>query len=152
MILREVAMLTIMQGTLSSLAIYTFAKNFERNSPYYDMLPSAGDFVRHPIDATRMLLEVIRLDELHTSAIVAEKRARHVDDVEKRTRYRKAHGLPAEMGIGTLLGFETKREPTEQQQQQPVAAVGAGAEPPPSELGVADEVAQGPRRKFLGIF
>ncbi|KAL2015977.1 hypothetical protein VTK56DRAFT_4490 [Thermocarpiscus australiensis] len=86
-------------GTLSGLAIWTFALNFKHTSPFADMLPSWGDYLRHPLGSARMLVEVLRLHEAHKTARIAEKRKRYVDDVAKRAAYRRAHGLPEEMGL-----------------------------------------------------
>ncbi|KAK0705284.1 hypothetical protein B0H67DRAFT_522950, partial [Lasiosphaeris hirsuta] len=101
--------MTITLGTLGALAIFTATENFKRKSPFADMLPAAGDFLRHPIEASRTLLEVIKLDELHTSAQVAARRQRHVDDVAKREVYRKAHGLSQEQGFASMFGLGNKK-------------------------------------------
>lgn len=63
------------------------------------MLPPAGDYLSHPIDSVRMLVEVMRLHEAHKTAAINEKRRRNVEDVAKRAAYRKAHGLPDAMGL-----------------------------------------------------
>lgn len=63
------------------------------------MLPPASDYLWHPISSLRMLIEVLRLHEAHKNAKISEKRKRNVDDVAKRAAYRKAHGLPDEMGL-----------------------------------------------------
>ncbi|KAK3683776.1 hypothetical protein B0T22DRAFT_443783 [Podospora appendiculata] len=89
----------VTMGTLGALAFYTARENFRRNSPFADMVPSAGDFVRHPIESTRAFADVIRLNEMHNAAIVQAKRQKRIDDVAKRTEYRKAHGLPLEQGF-----------------------------------------------------
>lgn len=86
-------------GTLSGLAIFTFAMNFKHTSPFADMLPPASDYLHHPISSVRMLFEVLRLHEAHKTAKINEKRKRNVEDVAKRAAYRKAHGLPDEMGL-----------------------------------------------------
>ncbi|KAK4122681.1 hypothetical protein N657DRAFT_664564 [Parathielavia appendiculata] len=86
-------------GTLSTLAIYTFAINFQATSPFADLLPPASDYLYHPIGSARMLIEVLRLHEAHKTARISEKRKRNVEDVAKRAAYRKAHGLPDEMGL-----------------------------------------------------
>ncbi|KAK4240255.1 hypothetical protein C8A03DRAFT_13416 [Achaetomium macrosporum] len=86
-------------GTLSGLAIFTFAMNFKHTSPFADMLPPASDYLYHPISSVRMLIEVLRLHEAHKTAQINEKRKRNVEDVAKRAAYRKAHGLPDEMGL-----------------------------------------------------
>ena len=72
------------------------------------MLPSRDDFFSHPIDTLQHLGHVIRLHEAHKSAEISAKRQRAVDDVAKRTMYRKAHGLPEEQGV---MGFIKRKEP-----------------------------------------
>lgn len=72
------------------------------------MLPAKGDFLSHPIDSLQHLGHVIRLHEAHKSAEISAKRQRAIDDVAKRTMYRKAHGLPEEQGIA---GFIKLKEP-----------------------------------------
>ncbi|KAK4243745.1 hypothetical protein C7999DRAFT_17951 [Corynascus novoguineensis] len=86
-------------GTLTVLAIYTFALSFSRTSPFADMLPAASDYLYHPILSTRTLIEVLRLHEAHKTERINEKRRRNVEDVAKRAAYRRAHGLPDEMGL-----------------------------------------------------
>lgn len=73
------------------------------NSAHADLLPSSSDFASHPIDSVGMVFEVLRLDAEMRSAETGAKRTREVDDVERRARYRKAHGLPAEQGIASWL-------------------------------------------------
>ncbi|KAH6621051.1 hypothetical protein B0J18DRAFT_215752 [Chaetomium sp. MPI-SDFR-AT-0129] len=86
-------------GTLTGLSIYTFAINFQRSSPFAHMLPAATDYIWHPISSIQMLAEVTRLHEGHKAERIYEKRQRSVDDVGKRAAYRRAHGLPEEMGL-----------------------------------------------------
>ncbi|KAK0626279.1 hypothetical protein B0T14DRAFT_390845, partial [Immersiella caudata] len=102
--------MTITLGTLACLAVYVWVANLRKNSPFADMLPAGKDFFYHPFASTRMFLEVLKLDEIRTSAEVAAKRARHVDDVEKRNKYRKAHGLSQEQGFASMLGLGKAKE------------------------------------------
>lgn len=97
-----------------------------------------------------MLFEVIRLDELRTSAIVAEKREREVSDVGKRQRYRTAHGLPREQGIESLFGLGKKDDvkPAADAQATEPTAVTEGT----VVAVAATEEPAVPRKKFLGIF
>jgi len=125
--------------------------NLKKNSPFADMLPAGKDFFYHPFDSARMFLEVLKLDEMRTSAEVAAKRGRQVDDVEKRNKYRKAHGLNQEQGFASMLGLGKAKE------EEAVEAVAAVEEPTPVAVpepiaAVPEEMVQGPRKKFLGIF
>ena len=88
-----------MQGTLTVLTIWTLVLDFQKNSPFADMLPSTSDFFARPLTSLYMVIEVLRLHEAHKSAQIAEKRKRYVEDVAKRRAYRKAHGLPEEVGL-----------------------------------------------------
>lgn len=115
-------MLLNTQSTLASLAFYTAAESFKASSPFTDMLPTASDFCSHPIISFRTTYEVWHLTSLYTSVIVAEKRKKVVDDVAKRTEYRKAHGL--EKDDGWISNEDAKGPPS----------------------------VPGKREKFLGIF
>lgn len=136
------------QGTLVSLAAYTFAAKFNATSPYADMIPAISEFPSHPIDYIGTCFHVLRLHEEHISAVTAEKRRRKVDDVAKRNEYRKAHGLDSAQGIESWIAPA---------KEAPVAA--AAEVPAPSTAPVAEQVQatpevseDGKRKKFLGIF
>lgn len=94
------------QGTLASLAIFVAAENFRANTPFRDMLPEAADYLHHPITSVRTFHEVWQLTMLHQSAVTAEKRKKNVDDVVKRSEYRKAHGLEQKGGFGNWTAKE----------------------------------------------
>lgn len=98
--------LGITMGTLASLAIYTAAENFKANTPFADMLPETSDFWEHPIISLRTTYEVWKLTALHNSAVTGEKRKKKVDDVVKRSEYRKAHGLEQQGGFGNWTAKE----------------------------------------------
>ena len=49
---------------------------------------------------TRTVLEVLRLHQAHVTAETQEKRKQKVEDVQKRSAYRKAHGLEKDEGFG----------------------------------------------------
>ncbi|KAL2135238.1 hypothetical protein VTI74DRAFT_9330 [Chaetomium olivicolor] len=153
-------------GTLSGLAIYTFALNFSRTSPFADMLPPASDYLYHPISSVRMLIEVLRLHEAHKTARINEKRKRNVEDVAKRAAYRKAHGLPDEMGL-----FNQPMARIKTDEELAAEAAGQGAEGEKAEGGEGaegrqnkgpevrrlteeerQEVVKEAKAKWLGIF
>ncbi|KAI3399227.1 hypothetical protein diail_7596 [Diaporthe ilicicola] len=117
--------LSITLGTLAGLAIFVATENFKSNTPFADMLPASSDYWEHPIISMRTLFDVWRLTQLHNSAVVAEKRKKNVDDVVKRSEYRKAHGLEKEGAFGNW----TARDDTQSPQAEP-----------------------GKREKWLGIF
>jgi len=127
---------------LSSLAIYTFVESFKRNSPFSDLVPSTSDFLSHPFQSMKLLVEVFRLSTSHKSREVAEKRTRDVDDVEKRRKFRKAHGMPTHTGIAGWLGWNDTDVP-----DTPAATTeDEGGESP----NLAEDMRK--RKKFLGIF
>jgi hypothetical protein len=114
------------------------------------MLPPASDYLYHPIRSTAVLIEVLRLHEAHKSARISEKRKRNVDDVAKRAAYRKAHGLPEEMGLfnqpmakirdedgesGAAAAAEGSEKEKEQQRPQPQEAGAGGTAEAQSEGG-----------------
>ncbi|KAK4458829.1 hypothetical protein QBC42DRAFT_275889 [Cladorrhinum samala] len=160
--------LVITVGSLTGLAVWTFAVNFKETSPFADMLPPAQDYLWHPFSSIRMLIEVMRLHEAHKSARIQEKRKRGVDDVAKRAAYRKAHGLPEEMGL-----FNTKRSTIRSDDDGDKAVESAAAvddaspiahqaEQPRSKRAPAEvrrlteeeqkEIVEGVKKKWLGIF
>lgn len=123
---------------MTGLATFTFVENFKRTSPFADMLPSGSDLVSHPFSSIRTAVEVVRLSEAQRSAEVAEKRKRRVDDVVKRSEYRKAHGLDKDQGFG---GWTAK---TDAESMGPAVPVHDGSS--------AEGHEEGKRKKFLGIF
>lgn len=79
------------------------------------MLPTASDYWQHPFISLRTTYEVWKLTTLHESAVTGEKRKKKVDDVVKRSEYRKAHGLEQKGGFGNW----TAREDPEASQPEP---------------------------------
>ncbi|KAK1832205.1 hypothetical protein QBC39DRAFT_281864 [Podospora conica] len=148
--------MTITLGTLTALSIYTFSMNLRTNSPHADLLPSRSDFLAHPIDSVGMVFEVLRLDAEVRSAETGARRTREVDDVERRARYRKAHGLPAEQGIASWLPNGGKRvEPEPEAAAAEVAVraeVGGEGVLVGREEAVVPAAGQEPRKKWLGLF
>jgi len=112
------------------------------------MLPSWADFRAHPVDATSMVIEVVRLTELHRSAEVAEKRKRRVDDVARRTEYRKAHGMDTAQGIGNWFGSGAK---SDAEALGPAVPVGDSSVAPQEQAEAVQHVEE-KKKKFLGIF
>lgn len=134
-------------------------QNFKHTSPFADMVPSFSDFFSHPISSIRTVVEIIRLGEAHNSAIVAEKRKRRIDDVEKRNAYKKAHGEENKLLFG-MFGTKTEEEMAAEKAEE---ARKAGADdaspvklPPQAVLAPGEhqdafgEVSK--RKKVLGIF
>lgn len=89
-----------LQGTLFTLAAVVSFKELHRTSPFAHMLPPGREFFKHPIAFVETYIEVFRLNTAHTSAVTAERRKKKVEDVRKRSEYRKAHGLDKNEGFG----------------------------------------------------
>ena len=152
------------QGTLSSLALFTFIENFQRTSPFADMLPPANSFLSHPLSFISQYIEVYKLHTAAISAETAERRKKKVEDVQKRDRYRKAHGLVNE-GFGGWTAREDKDAvgpalkiegaggsfvaAEGADQEQVVAAMGRQAD---KNAYVDFEGRKRPVRKWLGIW
>jgi len=82
------------------MATTVFVTNFKRDSPFADMIPPWTQLLLHPVKYTRTVLEVLKLHQAHITAETQERRKRKVEDVAKRSAYRKAHGLENE-GFGS---------------------------------------------------
>ena len=111
------------------------------------MLPPASEYLTHPIASVRMLVEVLRLHEAHKTARISEKRKRNVEDVAKRAAYRKAHGLPDEMGLFGQKMAVIKLDGDDEEGKGAAAAADAAAESGVEEVvsggGVVSEVGEG---------
>ncbi|KAI0101863.1 hypothetical protein GGR51DRAFT_305479 [Nemania sp. FL0031] len=138
-------------GTLTSLALYTFAANFQAKSPFADMIPPIAEFPRHPFQYIGVCIDVLRMHEEHESAQTAEKRRRKVEDVTKRNEYRKAHGLePATSGL-----FGSKAAAPTEAVETTATATATSATPvieEPEPNMAAEFTPEGKRKKFFGIF
>ncbi|KAI0518227.1 hypothetical protein F5B22DRAFT_600368 [Xylaria bambusicola] len=139
-------------GTLTSLALFTFAQNFKAKSPFADLVPPISEFPRHPFQYIGVCLDVLRMHEEHESAQTAEKRRRKVDDIAKREEYRKAHGLePVRSGfLGAKAAEPAPSSAVETvDDASPVIVVETLAAEPNA---TAESTSEGKRKKFLGIF
>ncbi|KAL8991511.1 MAG: hypothetical protein Q9177_000089 [Variospora cf. flavescens] len=92
--------MSITLSVLFSLASIVFIENFHRSTPFVDRLPPGREFWSHPFKFVATYGHVYKLHTDHVSAETAERRKKKVDDVQKRSRYRKAHGLEDEKGLG----------------------------------------------------
>lgn len=107
------------------------------------------EFFSHPLSFISTYAEVFKLHTAHKSAETAERRKRKVDDVQKRSQYRKAHGLDQEEGFG---GWSAKDS------QSPVVAETAGEPILDVESGTGSatysdwEGKKRPIKKWLGIW
>ncbi|KAI9675086.1 MAG: hypothetical protein M1817_001494 [Caeruleum heppii] len=148
-------------STLTTLALFTFLSSFRQTSPFAHMLPPTSTIFRHPFAFCATYIEVFKLHTAHLSAETAERRRRKVDDVKKRSQYRKAHGMDKDEGFGGWTAKERKEVTA-----SPIAEGGEGEEMPilagavPAPTLEADEDVytdfEGRRRKpvkkWLGIW
>ena len=95
---------TLAQGTLTMLALISFYDNWRHATAFRDQLPPASEFFRRPIDSFDTLIKVWQVHIAITSDVTQEKRRRNVEDVMKRSTYRRAHGIETEdqQGIGAF--------------------------------------------------
>ncbi|CAK7234835.1 hypothetical protein SCUCBS95973_009068 [Sporothrix curviconia] len=148
--------LTVTMSTLAALAVFTMFENFRRTSPFVDMLPTMSEAMQHPILAARQTIEVVRLTEHHRVTAIAERRQMRVDDVAKRTMYRKAHGLDETVGFGSNGGWfssgGTNKGPLPPTRNEPAEAVVDDASPVRGEAPVEAQAEEAGKKKSLGIF
>jgi len=104
------------------------------------MLPTGSDLLFHPIHSIRQFFEVLRLHTARVSAETAERRKRKVEDVQKRSDYRKAHGLDTEEGFG---GWTAK---SDAESLGPAIPLNDGTVP------AAEQPPKKPLKKWLGIW
>ncbi|CAK4031563.1 hypothetical protein CBER1_00670 [Lecanosticta acicola] len=84
---------------LVSLVVGIWLSDFLRNTPYLDLLPPNSMFFAHPFRFLGRWMEVYSMHVAYISAQTAERRKQKVEDVKKRSEYRKAHGLDQDEGI-----------------------------------------------------
>ncbi|KAL6717445.1 hypothetical protein ACLMJK_005360 [Lecanora helva] len=101
----------ITMGTLVLLASFTAYEQWKRDTPFKESVPAANQFLWHPLASCSQLFELWRMDVARTSAITADMRRRDIEDVQKRTTYRRRHGLESEDSQG--IGGWTPREDDE---------------------------------------
>ncbi|CAK7564209.1 MAG: hypothetical protein SEPTF4163_002095 [Sporothrix epigloea] len=149
--------LAVTMSTLAALAVFTMVENFRRTSPFVDMLPTLSEAMQQPILAVQQTIEVVRLTEHHRVTAIAERRQMRVDDVAKRTMYRKAHGMDETVGFGSNGGWfssgGSNKGPLPPTRNEPSEPVVDDASPIRSETGAEKPVEEAEqRKKFLGIF
>jgi hypothetical protein len=89
------------------MAATVFITNFKRDSPFSDMVPHWTQLFVHPIRYSRTVIEVLKLHQAHVTAETQERRKKKVEDVAKRSAYRKAHGLEQ---TGVFGGWTAKTD------------------------------------------
>ncbi|EME50322.1 hypothetical protein DOTSEDRAFT_165466 [Dothistroma septosporum NZE10] len=100
--------LWISLSILVSLVFGVWLSEFIHNTPYRDLLPPNSMFLSHPFSFIGRWAEVYNMHVAYVSSQTAERRKQKVDDVKKRSDYRKAHGL--ETAEGVFGGWTAKTE------------------------------------------
>ena len=67
---------------------------------FREQLPDARTILTHPIKSFFQAFEVWKMDVARTTAETQERRKRDLEDVQKRSTYRRAHGLAEESSQG----------------------------------------------------
>ncbi|MCJ1313083.1 hypothetical protein MMC25_006760 [Agyrium rufum] len=127
----------IIMSTLTSLALFTFITDFKRSTPYADLLPQYS-FYSAPIEFLKQWGHVYKMHTEYISAETAARRQKKIEDVKKRGRYRKAHGLDKQEGFG---GWMAKLDDDEEEQE----AAAAGG------VVVGDAGVEGKGKETLGV-
>ncbi|KAF2159122.1 hypothetical protein M409DRAFT_71248 [Zasmidium cellare ATCC 36951] len=117
----------ISMSVLISLIFGIWLSDFLNNTPYRDLLPPNSMFWAHPFQFLARWGEVYNMHVAYVSQQTAEMRKQKVEDVKKRSEYRKAHGIEESEGIlggwtarmadevtgqgETYIDFEGKQQP-----------------------------------------
>lgn len=97
-----------LQGVLTTLGFYALLLNFLSTTPYKSDLPPNNLFLSHPFRFMARYWDVYSMHTAYITAKTAERRKKSVDDVAKRSEYRKAHGLDQQEGV--FGGWTAKTE------------------------------------------
>ena len=87
------------KGILFSLVSGIWYQDFIHNTPFLELLPPNSLFLSHPFTFFARYAEVYNMHVQYISSVTAEKRKQKVDDIAKRSEYRRAHGLEAPLGL-----------------------------------------------------
>ncbi|KAK5120550.1 hypothetical protein LTR85_006206 [Meristemomyces frigidus] len=154
--------LYITLGILVSLTIGIWLQDFLTTTPYRDILPPNSMIFAHPITFFSRWIEVYQMHISYTSKQTAERRKQKVDDVQKRSEYRKAHGI--DQGDSVLGGWTAKDDAESmasalREGGAAVAATDMDASPVATETADAEGTfvdfegkPQPVRKKWLGIW
>jgi len=113
--------------------------DFLHSTPYMDLLPPNSMFFAHPLTFIGRYIEVYQMHSEHVTAQTAEMRRQKVEDVKRRSEYRKAHGL--EDQDESKFGGWTAKSDDEVLGPTPTMREG-GQLPAPVESSLAMDLAQ----------
>lgn len=130
-----------------------FVEDFVRTTPYLDQLPPGREFFFHPFSFIATYGKVYKAHTLYIGAKTAEKRKKMADDVPKRSRYRRAHGLEDAQGFGrwTAKSDTESSGPALPTRDLP-GDDGSPKEPGAQSTYVASERKRRPVKRWLGIW
>lgn len=114
--------------------------DFLHSTPYMDLLPPNSMFFAHPFKFMGRYVEVYQMHSEYVTAQTAEMRRQKVEDVKRRSEFRKAHGLEDE-DEGKFGGWTAK---TDDEKTEPTSAMregGAAVEAAP-QSSIAMDLAQ----------
>lgn len=114
--------------------------DFLHSTPYMDLLPPNSMFFAHPLKFMGRYIEVYQMHSEYVTAQTAEMRRQKVEDVKRRSEFRKAHGLEDE-DEGKFGGWTAK---TDDEKVEPTPAMregGAAVEAAP-QSSIAMDLAQ----------
>lgn len=114
-----------LQTVLISLVFAIWISDFVYNTPHKDLLPPNNMFYSHPFAFLARYWEVYQMHVAYVSAETQERRRRKVEDVRKRSEYRKAHGLDQDEKV--LGGWTAK---TDAEAMGPAFREGVASAPP----------------------
>ena len=110
------------------------------------MLPAGKEFWSHPFKFIATYGHVYKLHTDYITAETAERRKKNVDDVQKRSRYRKAHGLEDEQGLGGwTVRSDVEPESSATHDQGPSNQVNAPPNEAASPIAIEAEPSATPR-------
>lgn len=113
--------------------------DFLHSTPFMDLLPPNSMFFAHPLTFMGRYIEVYQMHSEHVTAQTAEMRRQKVEDVKRRSEYRKAHGL--EDGDDSKFGGWTAKSDDEVLGRTPAAREG-GELPAAVEASIVQDLAE----------
>ncbi|KAI7179907.1 hypothetical protein D0869_09523 [Hortaea werneckii] len=141
--------------TITILVFLTFSiwlQDFLAKTPYRDLLPPNSMLFSHPITFFGRWAEVYEMHVAYTSAETAERRKAKMDDVAKRSEFRKAHGIESnESGVfggWTAKPDEDSLEPADREGGR-AAAVAPDTDASPVATEVKEAVAAADDGSFV---
>lgn len=92
--------------------LYGYMKliQFTTTNRYPELLPAKSLFFSRPIQYVKTYVQVVKMNMEASSKEALSHMHRNADDVERRTQFRKAHGIAETAGMAAWLGLGTEEE------------------------------------------